>query len=220
MSLQKTVGRQYTQGWVGEISADGPSRAKPARIKARVTGAVTTPNRIGRAFTYSEEMAGTGTTQVAVEFRVAVGGVSPFVGILAIPKHYTLFGNTTDGPLGSSVDLPAEVEGEFMDMGIMNLSVSNGSDVAGVLAYNSKLYYAAGVGAAAAGFVEVKANDLGRLYAFSGTAPDVSSVIFKEVPNAKLTVAVTTNVAPATPNPDGGPVVDAGAVIVRAQLTN
>lgn len=216
MTLQKTVNRQYTQGFVGEISQDGPSRAKPARIVANGT----TANRIGRAFTYDSELGATGTTIPYIEFNVKPGGTTGFVGILAIPKHYTLYGNVTDGPLGPSIDLPAGAEGEFMDMGILNLAISNGNDAPAAIPYQAKVYYAAAVAAAAAGYVQVTQNDLGRLYVFPTAAP-VDTAVFREVPGSKVTMAITASVPPATPNPTGSAApTDTGAVVARVQLTN
>lgn len=216
MTLQKSVGRQYTQGFVGEISQDGPVRAKPARIVANGT----TPNRIGRAFTYDSELGATGTTIPYIEFNVKPGGTAKFVGILSIPKHYTLYGNVTDGPLGPSIDLPAGAEGEFVDMAILNLSVSNGNDTAQAIPYGTQVYYAATVAAAAAGYVQTTQNDLGRLYVFPGTAP-ADGTVFRPVPGAFVSLAVTSTVAPATPNPTGtATATDTGAVAVRVQITN
>lgn len=215
MTFQKTVNRQYTQGWVGEISNDGPVRAKPGVISPNGTA----PNRIGRAFTFTSDVSQGGTTHVAIEAVVSVGGVNPFYGILSIPKHYTLFGNPVDGPLGPTYDLPNYTEGEFVDMGIMNLSVSNGNDAAAAFPYGLPVYYAAATAAATAGYVAVNANDLGRLYVFPTAAP-VDAAVFKQVPRSLITTALSSPVAPATPNPVGVTATDAGAQIVRVQQTN
>lgn len=215
--FQRTVGRQYTQGLVGEIMNDGPLRASPAIITA-VTGAF---NRVGRAFGVVSDVGAMGQTNVAQENKVSVGGAN-FLGILGHPKHYTLYGNSVEGPLGASIDLPANTEGEFFDMAIMVAAVSNGADAeaAGGIPFNTPVFYCKEVAAATAGFVQTTAADLGRLYVFPGVA-DLTSVpeSFERVPGGVTTTIISGAVPPATPNPAGQTPVDAGAVSVRLQMT-
>lgn len=116
--FQKTVNRQYTTGFPGDIVRDGPKRAKPARIDS--TGAAPNPNRVSRAFGWSGDQPPLGGPDGTVDYQsldglVVVGGTN-FFGILGHPKHYVLNGNATDGTLGASLDLPRGAEGEFFDM--------------------------------------------------------------------------------------------------------
>lgn len=115
--FQSTVNRNYTQGFAGQVIKDGPLRAKSARISSATVGTdpAASTNRISRAFGYSGEMPVVGTTQAALEARVAVGG-PVFFGILFHPKHYALLGTVSGGPLAASYDLPQDSEGEFTDM--------------------------------------------------------------------------------------------------------
>lgn len=217
MAFQKTVNRNFTQGLIGTISNDGPTRALPAIIAAKA-GAY---NRVGRAFGYKADIPTTGTTKAALENTVEIGA-APFFGILGAPKHYALFGNAVDGPLGPTLDLPANSEGEFFSMAFMVLAVSLGRDaaVATGIPYGTPLYYANAVGAAAAGFVATTIGDVGRIYAFPGLA-DLSTVParFTAIPGSGTVDASTASFAPATPNPDGAIPTDAGAVVLRCRLT-
>lgn len=117
MSLQTTVLRQYTTGFVGDIVRDGPKRAKPGRIASATVG--TDPgastNRIGRAFGFTADVPAQGNTRAAMEATVSVGG-PVFYGLLGHPKHYALAGTTVGGSLAPTIDLPIGALGEFFDM--------------------------------------------------------------------------------------------------------
>jgi len=117
MSFQTTVRRQFTTGFPGEIVRDGPHRAKPARITSLTVGADpgASTNRVSRAFGWSGDMPALGSTYAVMEGTVAVGG-PVFYGILGHPKHYSLSGTVSGGPLAASLDLPQYAEGEFFDM--------------------------------------------------------------------------------------------------------
>lgn len=237
MTLQKSVLRQYTQGFIGEISADGPKRGNIGIITQNAPGGVVIPNRIGRGFTYAADVGGvpstgdasTGTATMGwIEQRAIVGkdasDTNPrFFGILGIPKHFTLYGNSVDGPLGPTYDIPDNSEAEFMTMAIMNVAVANGSTAAGTLPYWSQVYMciAAGTTESGGNGAPTGTRDIGRLYVFPTGAPSTESAgRFLLVPGCRTTTAITTNVAPATATADTGPVTDAGSVVVRIQLTN
>lgn len=237
MTLQKSVLRQYTQGFVGEIAADGPRRGKPAILIQNAPGGVVVPNRIGRAFTYASDVgavptgsdAATGAaTMPWIEQRAIVGKAAAdtaprFMGILGIPKHFTLYGNAVDGPLGPVYDVPDNTEAELLDMAIMNVSISNGSTAAATLPYGTPVYACIGAGATEANgnAVPTGARDLGRLYVFPGGVPNADSAgRFMLVPNCITTTSITVNVIPATATPDTGVATDANAVVARIQLTN
>lgn len=203
MAFQKVVNRQHTQGWVGEILNDGPTRAKLARI---VDGGANTINRIGRAFGIVGDVSpgkpsggnitpADSKTMSFIEQTVKVGGAG-FFGILGIPKHYALYGTQSPvsgeqpGALAPTIDLPDDVEAEFLDMAVMCVALANGGSAAGAIPYGSKIYYAIGT-AGGTGCITPTAADLGRLFAFpSGVTP---SADFALVPNAQLTVSITGN---------------------------
>lgn len=204
MGFQKTVNRQYTQGWVGSPLNDGPTRARPARI-AGVAGA---PNRIGRAFAVSADIPAMGTTNPAIEQIAVVGGAGAFLGVLCNPKHYALFGTASGGPLDATYDLPDGTEGEFMDMGILPLAVANWAASGGstTVDMTTKLYYVIKAAAAATGCLLTATADLGRIVALPGVAtPDAT--IFAPLPGSKLTTII-------------GTLASGDETIARVQLTN
>lgn len=234
MTLQKSVLRQYTQGFVGEIAADGPRRGKPAILVQNAPAGVVVPNRIGRAFTFANDIPAVPSTGSVVdgsaampwiEHRAIVGkdaaDTAPrFYGILGIPKHFTLYGNVVDGPLGPTYDIPANTEAELLDMAIMNVSISNGSATAAALGYGLPVYACIGAGTTGNG-APTGTRDMGRLYVFPVAAPDADALTrFMVVPNCITTTTVGANVTPATATLDTGEAIDANAVVVRIQLTN
>lgn len=128
MAFQKTVNRNFTTGFPGEIVRDGPLRAKAVRISAlsallkanpRFTG-----NVIGRVYGYTGEVPATGQTLAALAPTVALGG-PVYAGLLIHPKHYALMGNAVDGALGASLAVPDGIEGECADMVIAIAEVFN-----------------------------------------------------------------------------------------------
>lgn len=136
--FQKTVQRQFTKGFVGEVVRDGVLRAKPGRIES-----ATLSNGFGLVYgfqaassTYAQQTgspglpeadkvvnttrAASGTTPAVQAsglagevFAVVVGG-APFFGILAHPKHNALSG-TPNGSLDPTYTLPIHTEAEFVD---------------------------------------------------------------------------------------------------------
>jgi len=219
MGFQKSVYRQYVQGFVGEIAADGPVRVKPGTLTAPALS--TNVNRIGRAFGWSTDLPAMGGTPPvnsvtpAVGAAVIVGGAN-YYGILGIPKSYALFGGS-NGPLSPTVDLPAGLGAELLDMGIVTLSVANGNDTTQDVVYSAQLYYCIAAGAAASGYAATSASDVGRLYVFTDASNKTpSSTKWLPVPGGIVTTVVT-GVASVTPN--GTDNLDAGNVTVRAQLT-
>lgn len=128
MAFQKTVNRNFTTGFPGEIVRDGPTRAKAVRISALSAGlkanARFNGNIIGRVYGYTGEVPATGQTLAALVPTVALGG-PVYAGLLINPKHYALQGNAVDGPLGASLAVPDGIEGEVADMVIAVAQVFN-----------------------------------------------------------------------------------------------
>lgn len=114
--FQTNVKRAYTTGFPGDVSRDGPIRAKPARINSVTLGVDpgASTNRISRAFGFTSDIAATGTTLSATEALVDVGGPK-FFGVLFHPKHYASYG-TVGNTLAPTLDLPQGVVAEFADM--------------------------------------------------------------------------------------------------------
>ena len=122
--FQKTVGRNFTTGFPGDIVRDGPKRAKPGRIIApsvTPTAKVEVGGVITRAFGYEGDLGTLGGTNAAMTTRALDGysvsvGAKNFFGILGHPKHYVLNGTQTGDTLAASMVLPLGSEGEFFDM--------------------------------------------------------------------------------------------------------
>lgn len=114
--FQKTINRNFSTGFPGDVVRDGPRRAKPARITSPTadTDPGLSTNRISRAFGYSGEQGALGSTFAADVPEVAVGG-PVFFGVLGNTKHYALMGDAA-GSLDASMDLPQYANAEFFDM--------------------------------------------------------------------------------------------------------
>jgi hypothetical protein len=116
--FQKTVNRQYTTGFPGDIVRDGPQRAKVGRIESDLSKPLA-KNTISRVFGYTSDEPPLGNapnySYTSLDGLVAVGG-AVFYGVLGHPKHYALQGTEAGGPLAATIDLPNGFEGEFFDM--------------------------------------------------------------------------------------------------------
>lgn len=134
MAFQNHVNRNYTSGFAGSLSNDGPLRVKAGRI-ASATG-----NTVSRAFGYEGEAPATGTTLAAFSPLVAVGGTT-FFGVLVHPKHYALYGTVQGGPLDASYDLPQGAEAEFADMALLHAEIFNLAAAASTVSFGDPLGY-------------------------------------------------------------------------------
>jgi hypothetical protein len=145
MSFQSTVGFNLTEGFVGELSFDGPTRARDWRLNDQST----IPNKIGRAYTATTE-EGVGQ----------IGGTGPFIGILGFPKEQALVGGS-DGPLSPTLALPPKSVGSMVTMGFMTVELltaaSLGDDIYFVNATGEL-----GAGTAAAGQTQIAGAKVDR----------------------------------------------------------
>lgn len=179
MGLQTTVRRAYTGGFAGQLSADGPRRAKPGRIQSDTVGtdAAKSTNRMSRAFGYLSDLPSptdpnAGTGYVAT---VVVGGTN-FFGILGHPQHSALYGVAGD-TLAPSMDLPKGAEGEFFDMATgLIVELFNETTAEKNVTYGDGLAYVTGV--------DAQGVPLGGLIAVpaGGDAPAGATLI----PNARI----------------------------------
>lgn len=178
--MQKVVNRNYTAAFPGQITFDGPKRAKPARITSA------SGNTIGLAFGVSGEVASTGTTQAVMEMKAAVGGTT-FLGILGHPQHYALNGTASGGPLAASNDLPQYSEGEFFDM-VTGMCIPLYNETAGskTSAYGDPLAY---VTTATTGGQNPNSLPVGAVvsYPAGGSVP----AGFTAIPNSKVRNPIT-----------------------------
>ncbi len=180
MGLQTTVRRAYTGGFAGQMSADGPRRAKPGRIQSDTIGAdaAKSTNRMSRAFGYLSDSPSptdpnAGTGYVAT---VTVGGAN-FFGILGHPQHNALYGAAGD-TLKESMDLPKGAEGEFFDMctGLI-VEVMNETTAAKNITFGDWVAYVSAAG-------QAQGVPLGGIIAVApgGSAPAGATLI----PNARF----------------------------------
>jgi hypothetical protein len=178
-SLQQTVRRAYTGGFAGQLSADGPRRAKPGRIQSDTIGAdaAKSTNRMSRAFGFlsdfpspTDSFAGTGYVAT-----VTVGGAN-FFGILGQPTSYALFGSAGNS-LAPSQDLPKGAVGEFFDMATgLIVELFNETTAAKNITFGDGVAYVTGA--------DAQGVPLGGLITFpaGGSAPAGSVAI----PNARV----------------------------------
>lgn len=119
MKFQQTVRFDFGFGVPGEVSFDGPLRAKPAVLKT----AEPKNNVFGRVFTLSAD----GT--------VTAGGEGEFWGVLGNPKEHTFTGRVGDD--GSNAFVPNGVHAAFYDMAIMTMLTSEPAKVGFNLWYDT-----------------------------------------------------------------------------------
>ncbi|OCJ20013.1 hypothetical protein [Serratia sp. 14-2641] len=119
MKFQQKVNFDYGFGVVGEVSFDGPLRAKPGILKS----ADQANNVFGRVFTLNDD----GT--------VAAGGEGAFWGVLGNPKEHTFTGRIGDE--GSNAFVPNGVSAAFYDMAIINMLTSEAAKVGFNLWYST-----------------------------------------------------------------------------------
>jgi hypothetical protein len=151
MGLQQTVQRAYTGGFAGQLVADGPRRAKPARISSATIGADAnhSTNHMSRAFGWSGEIpsgaAGQAPVGVGYVATVAVG-TGPFFGILGQPTSYALQGSAGNS-LAPTMDLAIGTVGEFFDMatGLM-VELFNDTTAAKASAFGDQVAYCSAAG--------------------------------------------------------------------------
>lgn len=179
MSLQTTVRRAYTTGFAGQLSADGPRRAKPGRIASPTIGAdaAKSTNRMSRAFGFLSDFPSPGAPNESTGYvaTVTVGG-NKFFGILGQPTSYALFGSAGDS-LAPSMDLPLGAVGEFFDMATgLIVELFNETVAAKNVTFGDGLAYVTGV--------DAQGVPLGGLVSFpaAGAAPAGSVLI----PNARV----------------------------------
>lgn len=112
MPFPSTVKTDLISGVIGEISHDGPFRAR--------SGLLDSPdpanNVIGRAFTYADAAAET----------MQAGGDGVFAGILIMPKTHVLYGVPGD-TLADSLMLPNGTQTEFVEMGSVTVALATPS---------------------------------------------------------------------------------------------
>ncbi len=132
--FQSVVRDDQATGIVGEISNEGPQRVQPWILDSSGSGE---SNLIGLVYTKISDG------------KVTVGGSGAFIGIMVQPKEHALQGAAA-GTLAATLELQDEDNGDFLDMGIMFVNLTEAGNVGDVLNYNTTTGVI-GVGAAGGG---------------------------------------------------------------------
>lgn len=120
MSFQATIAAVLGFGMIGEIILEGPTRAKPAVLKAADAANIV----VGRYFTLD-----------ASDGLYAPGGTGHDGGILSNPKALQSIGTAAGGPLAPTLVVPAGTVGELLDMGQLVVSLSGGCAIGDAIQY-------------------------------------------------------------------------------------
>lgn len=128
--FQQTVNIYAALGVVGEISFDGPIRAKPFNLFSSGT-----PNLIGNAFTITAAANPDNTAGSPNAPTAQVGGSGVFGGILISPKEYAAFG-ISGSPLSPTLTLPDYTTGYLMTMGYCFVNLPGPANPGDVIAYD------------------------------------------------------------------------------------
>lgn len=122
MSFPSSVKTDLISGVVGEISHDGPFRARPGQLDSPDPA----HNVIGRAFTYAD----------AARQTLQAGGAGAFGGILILPKTHVLYGVVGD-TLADSMTLPNGTQAEFAEMGFVTVALARpGATIGAAVVYD------------------------------------------------------------------------------------
>jgi len=112
MGFQKTVNIFTALGVPGEISFDGPIRAK-----SYIANSSGTPQLVGNVFTLTGNANPDPVGNSSVSGTAQVGGTGVFGGILINPKNYAAVGTVAAGPLAPTLVVPDNTQVELMTMG-------------------------------------------------------------------------------------------------------
>ena len=123
MGFQTSVRYDYTFGQPGEIKFDGPKRVQTGLI-----------NSSSAAYNI---VGATAFTQANSGGTFGAGGTGIFVGLLANPKVYASVGTSSLGPLGPTLTVPNNVQGEFLIMGEVTVSVPAACNIGDLLTYDT-----------------------------------------------------------------------------------
>ena len=149
MAFQSTIQFRYTEGFVGEIIADGPVRARTWRLNSQLV----LPNTVGFAYTFASDAAGTNGNQGTG--IVVVGGAGVFAGIAVMPKTLTLNGTAAGGSLAPSYNMLPDTKCELLDMGKIVVNLTSAANTYGLPVYFVQATGELASGTAAAGQTQI-----------------------------------------------------------------
>ena len=129
MAFQSTINFRYTEGYVGEIIADGPVRARTWRLNSQVV----LPNTVGFAYTFVSDVSGLNGNQGSG--IVVVGGNGVFAGVAVMPKTLTLNGTAAGGSLAPSINMLPDTKCELLDMGKIVVNLTSAANTYGLGVY-------------------------------------------------------------------------------------
>lgn len=130
-SFQSVVNIFPALGVVGEMSFDGPTRAKEANIYSAGVA-----NLIGNAYTWSNNMNPNPVGAAPNAPTAQVGGTGAFAGILVNPKVYASYGTSAGGPLGATLQIPDYTLGELADMGEFFVNLPGPANAGDLVTYD------------------------------------------------------------------------------------
>ena len=130
-TIQSTVGIYNAAGIPGDLSFDGPIRAKSYNLYSNGT-----PNLIGNAFTVTSASSPNPSGSGPNGATATVGGTGSFAGILLNPKEYPLRGTTAGGALAPSLTLPDYAIGECLTTGEVWVNLPGPANVGDLVTYD------------------------------------------------------------------------------------
>lgn len=144
--MQSTVNINTALGVPGEIAFDGPRRALPYNLNSSGQDQI-----VGYAYTLRSDSAGNpdplaGSPNMST---AQVGGTGQFLGLLVNPKALASVG-VTGNPLGATLQVPDNTQGDLADMGEYFINLGNAANI-GDQPYYDNTTGAIGSQAAAAG---------------------------------------------------------------------
>ena len=151
MAFQTTIQFRYTEGFVGEIIADGPVRARTWRLNSQIV----LPNTVGFAYTFVSDATGPINSGNQGTGIVVVGNTGVFAGIAVMPKTLTLNGTAAGGSLAPSYNMLPDTKCELLDMGKIVVNLTTAANTYGLGVYYVTATGALGAGTAAAGQVQI-----------------------------------------------------------------
>lgn len=132
VGFQSTVNIYESFGNPGDVSIDGPIRAKSYNL-------VSTPqlNKVGNAFTVVSGANPNTTGGAPLAGTAKVGGAlgTVFAGILINKNEYALYG-ASGVPLDPTLSLPENAIGDLMTMGYVTVAIDNEPDIGDLVTYD------------------------------------------------------------------------------------
>lgn len=129
--FQSAVNIFTALGIPGELAFDGPIRSK-----SYILNSSGTPNLVGNYFTVSAQGNVDPSGNSAYSPTAQAGGTGVMGGILWNPKQYVSFGTTANGPLGPTLQLADNTQGELLSMGEVFVYLPGPANIGDLVVYD------------------------------------------------------------------------------------